>query len=257
MIYTLLLTEPDHVIAIQGGKNKRLRGGFYHVIQRHRHNESWPGYPYHDFKTLPVGTEVCKTNHRVHDEATAILYGQNTFRIIASDTSCDFLDDIGTNTSLLRYIEFWGEQNNYFRRRFGRMAEYLPEARNLKRLEIRFCKDVFSSRWGDGLDLFEVLKPFMKTVHDQEKDVEKVLGIIELRRSHRYNCPVVNLQPTTDQPCSNTHCEGSRAAFNQIITTFEAHARHYLTVGPERRDTGRPKRSTARTIDYSLLKDDE
>ncbi|KAF1348915.1 hypothetical protein BDV97DRAFT_399458 [Delphinella strobiligena] len=253
MIYKLLLTKPDHVIAIQGGR--RVRGGFYKDAVNHIGNETKPSHTHPGFKVLPIATGILRVSHQAHDESVVTLYGQNTFRILATDTSSSFLDSIGTNVSLLQRIQFWVEQNTRCRIRCESIAGDLPKARDLKRLELRFFTGYSLNTWRNGSNLFHVLKPLLKMSNDREKDVERAIGVVELFLN-QHRCPVDGQHPTDHDPCSYNLCKRESAEFNQTTTQFKTLARNYLKFGPERRDTGRPRRTTARIIDYSLLEDE-
>lgn len=247
MIYKLLLTKPGHVVTIQGGKTRRIHGGFY------PDDKHWttPNSYRTRFTTLPIATKILQASHQVHDEATAILYGANNFRIIAADTSCGFLKCIGTNNSLVQNIEIWAEQNNnYFRRRVSKVIKYLPEAKNLKRLGLRLFGSFYTTKWGNGSDLFEALKPLLNTLYDREKDVEKVIEVMEFH-AYQPRCPLHISHVNAEDPCTIRWCKESRAMFKSIVTDIGASTRNYLNFSPKRRNTGRPKRTTARDIDYS------
>lgn len=255
MIYEVLLTKTGCKIVIQGVSLSSLRGGFRQDGRSSSGYEQPPLFLQDPVKTIPIPAEILRTNHQIHNEATPILYGLNMFRFVATNTSCSFLCTIGNSISWLQHVELWGRRNVYARSRGSVMAEYLVHARNLKCLNLRIFEDVDCSTWVDGSDLANDLEPLLKALYDREKDVEQAIEIVSFGTHFQIRQHCNNDHSTLEDSCPEPKCREDRAKYKRIVTEFKARARVYLGVRPARRDTGRPKRTTARDIDYSSLGD--
>ncbi|USW59480.1 hypothetical protein Slin15195_G127990 [Septoria linicola] len=127
--------------------------------------------------------QILQSCRHVRDEASAILYGENTFHITNPDCiGWVFFRQIGQNIRHIRYVSMCFEIDHWLLASF--LATLKP-ATNLCMLEVAIELMMFAFDWGLRArvkeELIEGLTPLMRHVQDQRRGTDKTQALDALK----------------------------------------------------------------------------